>query len=477
MIDSRLTPPIEGLYSLLARVSSYDAWRHFRTLQSNQWLSRSEVDRIRWNKMRTLLIYAMNEVPFYRDMWRSAGVDPRRFTSPADLVELPVTTRAALLKGQQEDAFGLRRRTDYQMTHSSGTTGPRVYLPFTRADMQVKYAAYLREFYATGWRLGVRSAALHYSGHPEFGGRYTGEPDRDNYVGVRRFVFRWLHRRVLLPPYAAAESGDDEIVAGWYDALRQRPPFLLETMDFNILSLWRYIEERGLPPLRIPRMIVLATLSPQLRRRLERAFSTEVFNRFGPHEMEGVAYECHEHSGLHLAIDSVHTEFLDDDDRPVAARMLGRIVLTDLDSYVMPLIRYEIGDLGTPIDEPCRCGRAFPLMQSIACRTRDVFRDPAGHSLVPRPLIAALQDEPEIRLFQIAQLDSGTIEARIVPDLALSDPGLTDRIRAKLRALSPASLSVSVVVVERVHLEANGKFSAAKALSVHRGGPVPCESQ
>jgi len=436
----------------------------------------AEINDIRWTKLRKLLTYAMNDVPFYRDMWTEAGVDPRRFTSPADLVHLPVTTRAALLTGQQQDGFGLSRRTDYQMTHSSGTTGPRVYLPFTRADMQVKYASYLREFYATGWRLGVRSAALHYSGHPEFGGRYSGEPDRDNYVDIRSFVFRWLHQRVLLPPYPAAESGDDEVVAGWYDALRQRPPFLLETMDFGILALWRYIEERGLPPLRIPKMIVLATLSPDLRRRLERAFSTEVFNRFGPHEMEGVAYECGEHAGLHLAIDSVHAEFLDDEDRPVRAGEPGRIVLTDLDSYLMPLIRYEIGDIGAFRDEPCRCGRVFPLMQDIICRTRDIFRDESGQPLLPRPLIAAVQDEPAVRFFQLIQTAGGQIEARIVPDPASWTDAHTTRLRAKLASLMPAGFRIDVVAIDRVQLEGNGKFSPAKALAHHRGGLESCVS-
>jgi phenylacetate-CoA ligase len=458
-----VTASIEGFYRLLARVSSYSAWRHFEDLQANQWLPRADVEALRWRKLQRLLAHAVTAVPFYREMWSAAGVDPRRFSSVDDLKHLPVTTRQALLEGQQRDAFLLSRRHDYQMTHSSGTTGPRVYLPFTPADMQVKYAAYLREFYATDWRLGVPSAALHYSGHPEFGGRYTGEPDRDNYVGLRNFVFRVLHRRVLLTPYAATESGDESVVEGWYDALRRHRPFLLETMDFNVLALWQYIEERGLPRLRIPRMIVLSSLSEGLRKRLEKAFSTEVFNRFGPHEMEGVAYECHEHAGLHMAIDSVHTEFLDSRDQLVAPGELGRLVLTDLDSYVMPLIRYEIGDLGSYTTEPCACGRGFPLMHAIACRKRDVLSAPGGEPLAPGPLIRALQDDPAIRLFQIVQCGDGPIEARIVPDRTEWSEWRLQLLRTKLARLVPAEEEqIKVTVVDRVPLERNGKFSFAR---------------
>lgn len=460
-LSTRMT---EGAYRALGRATRYTAWTHFERLQANQWRSREELETLRWEKLRRLLHHAMAEVPFYQQLWTAAGVDPRRFRRFEDVRELPVTTRQALLKGQEEDAFLLSRRSDYELTHSSGTTGPRVYLPFTRDDMQVKYAGYLREFYATDWRLGVRSAAMHYSGHPEFGGRHTGEADRDNYVGIRNLVFRLAHRRVLLPPYAPSESGDDRVVAEWYRILRRYRPFLLETMDFNIVALADYIERYDLPQLRVPRMIVLASLSDGLRRRLEEAFSTEIFNRFGPHEMEGVAYACHAHRGLHMAIDSVHTEFLDIHGQPVGPGELGRIVLTDLDSRLMPLIRYEIGDIGSYLDEPCRCGRGFPLMTDIAGRTRDLFRTAEGHPLVPAPLVAALQDEPGIRLFQLIQERDGSIEVRVVPHATRWSGDRSSHIVSRLDAVAPGQ-HVRVVCVESVQLERNGKFCYARRMA------------
>jgi len=198
---------------------------------------------------------------------RSTGISGERWSRSASfrqhggLTGPSCVTRRALIKAQEEDAFLLSRRNDYELTHSSGTTGPCVYLPFTRHDMQVKYAGYLREFYATDWRLGVPSAAIHYSGHPEFGGRYMGRPDRDNFLLIRKLAFRLAHRRILLKPYVKSESGDESIVGEWYQALRRHRPFLLETMDFNLVNLYNYIQERNLPQLRIPRTIVLATLA------------------------------------------------------------------------------------------------------------------------------------------------------------------------------------------------------------------------
>jgi phenylacetate-CoA ligase len=461
MPEPLATRLVEGAYHALSRITPYTAWSQFQALQRNQWLSRDEVDAVRWRKMQALLNYAWREIPFYRHLWQGAGVDPSRFRGIQDVVELPIATRAAILQGQEDDAFLLSRRHDFQMTHSSGTTGPCVYLPYTRDDLQLKYAAYLREFYATDWRLGVRSAALHYFGHPEFGGRYTGTPDRDNFTLIRTLAFRLAHRRILLPPYHARESGDESAAAGWYAALRRYQPFLLESMDFNLVTLHHYIRDHGLPPLRIPRTIVLATLAPGLRQALEQAFQTEIFDRYGPHEMEGVAYACHEHRGMHMAIDCVHTEFLGRDDHPVAAGDYGRLVLTDLDSRVMPLIRYEIGDTGRSLDTPCPCGRRFPLMDEIACRTRDLFETPDGR-VPPSALVAYLQEHPAVKLFQLVQAADSSIDARIV---ARSDAWQADTgpaIEQALAGMLPGgAVAVRATRVETVALEHNGKFCYA----------------
>ncbi len=477
MTQSLSTRAVETAYRVVSQVSSHTAWKHFHQLQTNQWLSRKELEAIRWTKVRTLLAYAAAEVPFYRELWRSAGVDPCRFTGIKDLQDLPIVTRLALIKAQEEDAFLLSRRNDYELTHSSGTTGPWVYLPFTRHDMEVKYAGYLREFYATDWRLGVPSAAIHYSGHPEFGGRYTGRPDRDNFLVIRKLVFWLAHRRILLKPYAKSESGDESVADEWYRALRRHRPFLLETMDFNLVMLYHYIQERNLPPLRIPRMIVLATLAPGLKKRLEEAFETEIFNRYGPHEMEGVAYACHEHHGMHMAIDSVHTEFLDDANRSVGPGENARIVLTDLDSRLMPLIRYEIGDMGSYFDEPCACGRGLPLMQEIACRTRDVFETRNGERVVPSRLVAALQEDPSIRIFQFIQGTDRGIEVRIVPNPTVWRSDSEHQIKAKLSTiLSGPEENIRVIRVGTVGLESNGKFCYAKRVG-ERNEPVEGKNQ
>lgn len=469
-LTTRLT---EGGYRFLAKTTRYSAWKHFEQLQRNQWLPRDQLDQLRWQKARELLDHCWRNIPFYRDRWRDAGVDPTRFSRLEDFRHLPIVTKPDLIKAQSEDGFLMSRRKDFQLTHTSGTTGPCMYLPFTFQDLQVKYAVYLREFYVTDWRLGMRSAALHYSGHPEFAGRYTGTPDRDNFVLLRKLGFGLAHRRALLKPYYHPKSGDDSLPAEWYQALRRHRPYLLESMDFNLAILHDYIEKNGLPRLSIPRMVVLATLGSDYRARLQEAFSTEIFDRFGPHEIEGVAYACHEHRGMHVGIDCVHAEFLDEREMPVGPGETGHIVLTDFNSRVMPLVRYRIGDVGGYLEGSCRCGRTFPLMEEVGGRTRDRFETARGRMIPAAAVATLLQNVPAIRLFQVVQDEDRRVEARVIPDPARWNPELASKVREALVSLLEGEGSgIEVIPAESVDLEFNGKFCFAKRIHREKASPT-----
>ena len=74
---------------------------------------------------------------------------------------------------------------------------------------------------------------------------------------------------------------------------------------------------------------------------------------------------------MHLNSDHNIVEFLRDDDSPCSPGEDGRIVVTELVNFGMPVIRYEVGDRGVPSDRVCPCGRGLPLMESITGRTAD----------------------------------------------------------------------------------------------------------
>ena len=93
---------------------------------------------------------------------------------------------------------------------------------------------------------------------------------------------------------------------------------------------------------------------------IENKFNTEVFDTYGAAEGLMIAGECSEHK-YHVLAPHVHIEILDEDGRTVPDGTLGQVVVTSLDNYLMPLIRYKIGDLAIKSStmSGCKCGAIF----------------------------------------------------------------------------------------------------------------------
>ena len=107
------------------------------------------------------------------------------------------------------------------------------------------------------------------------------------------------------------------------------------------------------------------------RRKIENVFGIKVTDRYGCEEVGLIASECEEHSGMHLNIEHLFVEFVKNDGFLADPGELGKIVLTDLTNRAMPLIRYQVEDVGVATDRKCACGRGLPIMSSVIGRVAD----------------------------------------------------------------------------------------------------------
>jgi phenylacetate-CoA ligase len=184
-----------------------------------------------------------------------------------------------------------------------------------------------------------------------------------------------------------------------------------------------------------------------------------------------MAFECKEHSGLHIITNNAYIEFVDDQGDHVSPGERGEIIVTGLCNHMMPLIRYRIGDLGIPSDERCPCGRSWPILRSIEGRVNDFLILPSGRRISWLHLYrfmyegaadadACLVHNPLlISQFQLVQEHRDKIVFRVVKGTQY-DPGIVDRMRNKIEAelaKQGENLEVTVDVVEEIPPERTGK--------------------
>lgn len=111
----------------------------------------------------------------------------------------------------------------------------------------------------------------------------------------------------------------------------------------------------------------------------ERIFGCIVLDRYSSSELGVVSHECAKCKTHHVNFISHKIELLAiENDEPVELGEVGRVVVTDLFSHAMPLIRYDMGDLSVWARKDCPCGMDVPTLESIQGRVVETVYDPSG---------------------------------------------------------------------------------------------------
>ena len=192
---------------------------------------------------------------------------------------------------------------------------------------------------------------------------------------------------------------------------------------------------------------------------VESVFQVKVVDMYGSIELGYMAWECPEHHGYHMNMESVVMEFLRDG-RPVSSGEVGEVVCTSLLGYAMPLIRYRVGDLCTPTDEPCPCGRGLPLIKLIEGGANDTIRLPDGLVVTPQALGDVMVEFGEmVRQIRIVQEDEDRIDVHLVRGRDFNHETLS-LVEGGLRRVLRGDVTVNVRVVETIERDPSGKQRA-----------------
>ena len=255
------------------------------------------------------------------------------------------------------------------------------------------------------------------------------------------------------------EAGsDDEAIEAFREQWSVMKPGMLYGHAHSIFILCEALRQRGLN-LR-PQGIVATSmmLIESERRVIEAVFGMPVTNRYGCEEVSLISCECEEHHGMHLNADHNIVEFLREDGTPCDVGEDGRMVVTELINFGMPMIRYEVGDRGVPSDRTCACGRGLPLMADITGRTADFLVAEDGYQVAGISIIEnSLTKIPGLQQMQIVQESELLLQVNLVPADEYDDTTVKD-LTASLRKMLGEGMTVRITLVDRIPHEESGKY-------------------
>lgn len=173
-------------------------------------------------------------------------------------------------------------------------------------------------------------------------------------------------------------------------------------------------------------------LFPHYRNLVEKQFNCRIMDAYGG-EGTPVSFQCEKGEHYHIAEEDVIVEFMKEDEY-VDEEEPGKIIITNLNNYAMPLIHYDLNDVGQFLEGTCSCGRNLPLMKSIEGRDNDIVKTASGE-LVPVHFFSYLfRDMPGVDQFQVIQERIDRIIFKIVKNPQFSEPDtifITNKVRNK----------------------------------------------
>lgn len=267
----------------------------------------------------------------------------------------------------------------------------------------------------------------------------------------------WLDARLLNRSFVPAFEFDQHALMQLIVHLNDRKPILIDGYAESLNFLATYLDGREkleFQPLAV--MSSAQTLTAQTRQKIERALNTKVIDKYGAREFSGIAYQCGQDDRFHVMDESYIVEVLVDG-RPAEPGEVGEVVVTDLNNFTFPLIRYRIGDLAVAADQhPCACGRSLSSLGRIEGRTQALVFCSNGRWLPGTFFAHFFKDfDFAIRFFQIHQDNPGEFNLFIVPAAGWNQAAWNS-IESRLREFI-GSTQVSINVVESIPMTLTGK--------------------
>lgn len=413
-------------------------------------------------RLRDLLRFAAEATPFYRDRLRKAGF---RFDAPSyarELQRVPPLTRDELQRhGSALTARG--SRAGWTTNASGGSTGhPVALLQDERYRAEMKATEWLSDE-LQGWRPGAPVALL-----------WGAPSDTRASTVLRERVHEFFTNREVFDSF---DMGPERM-ARFHERLQQLRPRVLIAYAGSAFAYARFLLEAGLRP-RYPTTSIITsaeTLTAEMRETIERCFAVPVFDRYGSREVGCIGSECAAHAGLHLHPYDHLVEVVDlDTGQPVQGRP-GRILVTLLTNRAMPLIRYEIGDVGVLGTAPCACGRPSPLLEKVLGRSSDFILTPDGRLVHGEYFTHLFYGRTSIRQFQFVQETLTAFTLRVVRSPASPPRDMAD-VEAGIQEVLGPRARIAVEDLEHIPPAPSGKhrFTISKldlAAAVRAGRPA-----
>jgi len=384
-----------------------------RRMEAFQWWDPENIEAEQFKALSKLLGHARKTIPHYAGTLKSIKNINAKSLPDGAWQDVPVLSRASVNEAGDRlmSKASPKKHGGLDPIYTSGTTGRPVRVIRTSHALQYWSAFTVRDHIWHDRDLADSLAVIR-----------SSEKDFAVYPAGAGHMF-WGAVSIFKsgPAFSLNVNTPIPDMAEWL--VRTNPGYFM-TLPNIMKRLAPYCRDHGISVPNLKETHVHGEVCTDfIRDAVRDAWDVAVHDMYTSREIGYMALQCPEHEHYHVQAEGVLLEVLDDDDQPCKPGEIGRVVVTTLRNYAMPLIRYELGDRAE-LGEPCPCGRGLPVVKRIIGREQDVLVLPDGTqrwTLLGSPDVKELMAMAPIRQYQFAHVAPEVIEVRLGISRELSE--------------------------------------------------------
>ncbi len=436
----------DKLLELGLKLQGRNIFHVYRSFLEKQHNTLEENTKIQEENLKKILLHSYQYVPYYRELFNEIEIIKDNKILLKNFNKIPILTKDIIQENFEKLKStdpNFEKRKPYLNT-SGGSTGEPV------------------KFYQDNrtWTSGMAVKWLFYSFICDYPCKLVKlwGSERDilkGSVGLKAQVKNFISQRVMLNSFKMSE----EDMLNYVEKINSFKPEIVEAYVQSVYEFAKFIKGKKLE-IHSPKGVITSagTLYPEMRELIEEVFDCKVFNRYGSREVGDIACSCSETDQLHLNNLNLFVEVLDKDLNPSKPGKMGKVYVTTLNNYSVPLIRYDIGDLAVlSKDGRCKCGRGFPMLESVRGRDVNLFRTKDGDIIDGEYFTHLFYMKNWVKKFQVIQEGYKRIVIKIELNNQENKEEAKD-IEKKIRLVMGGDCEVEWFFVNNIKSLSSGKY-------------------
>jgi len=433
----------ELTFFLLGKKYGYDLKNMLKFVNENQYWDEERIFNYQLAQLKKLIKHIYTSVPYYSKVMKDIGMQPEDFKDIKDLKAFPVINKQTI-----RDNFDMFLAEDYKKYYpmqrsTGGTTGISFKYYIDAYSWCLNWATKMRTFSWGNYNFGKDKIAVLKGGSMLNKGNFSPKTK----------LWKYINNYYTIPIMNMTNESMDY----HFNKIRKMKIKYIRGFPSALYTFSNYLKSKSIQYSMKGVFTSAEMLYPYQRKVIEDVFGTRIIDAYGCGDGMAGANQCEQRNKYHINIETSYMEILSSDYKNDAQPgEEGTIVVTSLNDYAMPFIRYAPGDMAIQGKGKCPCGRGLPVLERIIGRSSDLFELANGRVL--NGLSIPFEDwADKIEKFQLIQEEPDLIVLKIIPKDSYTEKD-ESQIMDLLKYNAGEGIKIQIEKVKNLEFTSAGKF-------------------